>query len=327
METMSGNSTVEVSRPASTYSYRVYGIRLTSCLRLPCSIDGTTTQSDTELIEGQPDSFSHVPGAISAETDRDDWFRHVPLTSGWDYVGWTGLFEFLIAPDGRTIIYRLRAQMPGDAFFTYLISQTLSFALLKQGREPLHATVVGVHGKAIAFLGDCGQGKSSLAAAFLREGHLLLTDDLLVVSDSDGRLLAHPGPSRIKLYPDIARVLLGPLCHGVPINPHTPKLVIPLPSSVSSEAMPLVAMYVLGRGSGRRASEAVTLHSLSQRKAFLHLTENTFNSVIVSPERLTRQFELAGRLASRVPMKLLTYPRKLEQLPAVLDAVLQDMCR
>jgi hypothetical protein len=217
--------------------------------------------------------------------------------------------------------------MPGDAFFTYLISQTLSFALLKQGREPLHATVVGVHGKAIAFLGDCGQGKSSLAAAFLREGHLLLTDDLLVVSDSDGRLLAHPGPSRIKLYPDIARVLLGPLCHGVPINPHTPKLVIPLPSSVSSEAMPLVAMYVLGRGSGRRASEAVTLHSLSQRKAFLHLTENTFNSVIVSPERLTRQFELAGRLASRVPIKLLTYPRKLEQLPAVLDAVLQDMCR
>ena len=57
----------------------------------------------------------------------------------------------------------------------------LSFSLLSLGYEPLHATAVVVDGEAVAFLGDCGYGKSTLGAAFLARGFPLLTDDVLAL--------------------------------------------------------------------------------------------------------------------------------------------------
>ena len=64
---------------------------------------------------------------------------------------------------------------------------------MKSGFEPLHATVVVVSGEAVAFLGESGYGKSSLAASFLDSGHQLLTDDLLILRASAGRVLGPHG--------------------------------------------------------------------------------------------------------------------------------------
>ena len=52
---------------------------------------------------------------------------------------------------------------------------------------------------AVAFLGDSGFGKSSLAAYLLSAGDRLVTDDLLLLQESEG-FLAYPGPPRIKLF-------------------------------------------------------------------------------------------------------------------------------
>jgi len=81
--------------------------------------------------------------------------------------------------------------------------------LLKQGIEPLHCTAVVVNGGAVGFLGDCGYGKSSLAAAFLQAGYPLLTDDLLVLKEEGRHFLAYPSFPRIKLFPEMAEAFLG----------------------------------------------------------------------------------------------------------------------
>jgi hypothetical protein len=63
----------------------------------------------------------------------------------------------------------------------YLLGQALSYALVKLGFEPLHATAIVVNGEAAVLLGSSGFVKSSLAACFLEDGHRLLTDDLLIL--------------------------------------------------------------------------------------------------------------------------------------------------
>ena len=93
-----------------------------------------------------------------------------------------------------------------------MLGQALSFALVRQGFEPLHATVVVVDDHAVAFLGGNAFGKSSLAACFLEAGYRLLTDDLLILRESSDRILAYPGPPRIKLFPKIAEPVSRP--HG-----------------------------------------------------------------------------------------------------------------
>jgi hypothetical protein len=86
-------------------------------------------------------------------------------------------FEFLVSPDARRIEYRTLGRVSSESLATYLLGQVLSFALLSRGYEPLHATAVVIDGQAIAFLGDCGHGKSTLGAGLIARGFGLLTDD------------------------------------------------------------------------------------------------------------------------------------------------------
>src|SRR5712691_6556991 len=90
------------------------------------------------------------------------WPRGVLLADGQTYVRRSDRFEFLISADGRAIAARALGHSPREAFHTYLLGQALSFALIKQGFDPLHATTIAIDGAAVAFLGDSGYGKSSL---------------------------------------------------------------------------------------------------------------------------------------------------------------------
>ena len=108
---------------------------------------------------------------------------------------------------GRRTSDRLPARnppTPTESFQVYLLGQALSFALLKLGFEPLHATAVVVDGRAVALLGESGSGKSTLAAAFVDAGFQMLTDDVLMVHECRGEAMAYPGPARLKLFPKVA---------------------------------------------------------------------------------------------------------------------------
>jgi hypothetical protein len=200
--------------------------------------------------------------------------------------------------------------------------------LIKLGIEPLHSTTVVINGKAVAFAGDCGYGKSTLGASFVQAGHALLTDDLLVVREEDYGFMAYPGPPRLKLFPDIAKRLFGRGINGTPMNNLTPKLVIPLEQDAKvfwRDATPLKAIYVLTPPTGGSRSHRITIRLLSPRRAFVELLKNTFNTVVVDPARLRRQFDLAARLVGKVPVKSVSFPRRLARLPAVRETILAEV--
>lgn len=69
------------------------------------------------------------------------------------------------------------------------------------------------------------------------------------------------------------------------------------------------------------------IRRLSHRRAFLELIRNTFNPVVIERERLKHQFTMDTLVASRVPIKLLSYPRVLASLPSVREAILLDLTR
>ena len=253
-----------------------------------------------------------------------DWFHHTRLSNGSDFIRWTGLFDFLVSANGRKIIGRSLTDHPLESFQTYLLGQVLSFAMVRQGVEPLHSTVIVRDGKAVAFLGDCGYGKSTLAGAFLQSGFRLLTDDMLVIKERNGGFLAYPGPPRIKLFPEIAEELLTEEVVGTPMNPDTTKLIIPLSAKdVVQSPTPLQLFYALQPPDIHNGN--VTIERLSQSQALLAFIQNTFNTIIRTPERLTQQFNFATKLAATLPVKSLSYPRELAWLPKVVDAVLKDI--
>lgn len=310
------------------HAYRLYGLWLRSQWPLPYPEGTEAGLTEIELFKGSNFLFSEAARETMTQANADAWFHHACLQDGSTYLRWSGLFEFLISADGRRIAGRPFNGVTEEAFHAYLVSQVLSFAMVKQGIEPVHATVVVVNGQAVAFLGDCGYGKSSLGAAFLQAGYPLLTDDVLVMKEEDSGFYAYPGTPRIKLFPAIAKSLLGERVKGTPVTNLTPKLIISLDQHRSHRApAPLKALYVLTRPRVGSSRKRVIIRCLSQRRAFLELLRNTFNRVIIEGERLKRQFTMGTLVASKVPIKSLSYPRILALLPSVREAILADLRR
>lgn len=68
-----------------------------------------------------------------------------------------------------------------------LLAGTVSAILLTlRGRMVLHASAVEVDGRVVAFVGQSGRGKSTMAALMCVNGARLVTDDVLAIETDDG---------------------------------------------------------------------------------------------------------------------------------------------
>jgi hypothetical protein len=305
--------------------YHFYGVRLRSEWTLPYPRRRHPAVADVALVRQASGHFARAR-AQAAPLERRAVIN-AALPDGANYLCWRGHFEFIVSPDGRTVAARQIGRRTPESFHTHMLGQALSFALVRQGIDPLHATVVDIGGAAVAFLGDSGYGKSSLAAAFVGAGDRLVTDDLLVISETAAGLVAHPGPPRLKLYPQALRRLL-PEARGTILITASPKLMVPLtPRQATAAVVPLRAVYVLAPPDDAREHARVTIRTLSPRQACLALIRNTFNTVIVDEARLAQQFVLVTRVAAALPVKAVSYRRSFRDIDAVREAIVRDVAR
>ena len=300
--------------------YRAYGLAVESRLALPCPRDRAGA-ADVVLTPAPRARFDALVRRRPPRRRR--WFEHHELDDGSTFLRWRGLSDFLISPDGSRIEYRRDPRTSPESLTTYLLGQVLSFSLLARGVEPLHGTVVSVGGRAVALLGDCGLGKSTLAAALLARGCPIVTDDLIVTRSSRGRVEVWPGLPRLKLYPRVARALLGESAAASRMNRGSVKIVVPLHRRQSvRQRLPLHGLFVLDR-----SDRGIAIDRLRGSEALIETLRATFNDIVIRRPRIAAQFEFASRLVSAVPVYRLTYPRRLADLPKVCEAIVAHVLR
>jgi hypothetical protein len=324
-----------VPRPAPTPAdqdddvviQRLYGIDI----RTPWPIAGVPARTDgngawdVEFVEGDEQTFAaaatHVPSA-----QAQAWAQHAALPDGSIYRRWSGLFEFVVSPDARRIQARTLTHGSREALLAYLLVDALSFTLVRLGREPLHATaVVTAHGAA-GFIGESGEGKSTLGALFVAAGCPLVTDDMLVLSPSSDGFLTEPGPPRLKLYREMAERVFGSGRNGVPMNPATRKLIIRLSDAeVVRNPHQLAALYLIGDAPPEGPSSAPQIRRLSPAAALPRIVASTAAHYASRPERIRNQFAFVTDLVRRVPIKTLSYRREIGQMSSLPEIVLADL--
>jgi hypothetical protein len=306
------------------YDYGVYGLSLRSEIRLGLPEHPAGPLPDVTLSFANRDWFAQATAGLPRDERTDGWYERVCCADGSEFLRWPDLFEFMITHNGRSVVWGFLERATVESFQTYLLAPVLSFALVKQGYEPLHATTVVIDGRAVAILGDGGQGKSTLAAAFVQAGHQILTDDLLLIRDVGGILYGFPGPPRIKLFPDVARRFFPDQAPCSLMNPETEKLIVPLEQGQwHTGPAPLHGFLLL-----REPDEPVHgshLTRLSGTHSLLGLVRSTFNARIANPDRLRRQFLAAREWAARIPVRCLTYPKTLAVLEQVRQAIVSDV--
>lgn len=309
------------------HRYSVYGVGITSDwpLALPASLDRTGRIAEVNFVDGTDEDFSDVD--VPADPDRP-WFQSHIFQDRSAYVRWPGLYEFRIQAGGSRVACRALNGSDRTVLQNYLFGQALSFALVLQGLEPLHAAAVRLDDEAIGFLGDCTFGKSTLLASFVQAGHRVLTDDLLMLVIRDGRTEALPGTGRIKLQPDSARAFLNDAAGGERLNSRTLKQSFPVDEArMQRTPLPLKQLFVLPAPEERRTITSVSIRPLSQAAMFHALLKNSFNGDVVTRERLERQFTCAARLAGHVDGFLLQYPDGLHHLPLVRQRIVEHVRR
>lgn len=313
-------STSVTNRPPEHFRYGAYGVAVTSDMPLALPPLHEATVAAVECRTASASAFG--PGREHAQS-LDNFHRCALLPDGSTYLGWDTVGEFVVSADGRSIQCRRANSATWESFQVYMLGQAISFALVAQRIEPLHATTVVVEGEAIAFVGDSAHGKSSLAACFLDAGHRLLTDDLLVLEDRATHLAAYPGPARIKLFPSVATRFLPNAQPRARMNSGTDKMIVALePHQRCAATVPLKAIYAVTAPREACRRHDVDIQPLSGRAAFLRLLAAAFNRRIVRRFRLSQQFETMAMVSTRVPIHTLSYPRSLDRLGEVRDAVL-----
>lgn len=186
----------------------------------------------------------------------------------------------------------------------------------------LHGSAVSIGGRAIAFLGQSGDGKTTLAGAFAKAGRPFLTEDVIELTPQGQGYLLQPKPSGLRLYADSAAYLLGQqvgAAGGGGKFDVSDAMTLPF----CSKAVPLAAIVVLG--SDHAATLALT--PLAAPSAVQQLLPHSFVLDVEDKPRLRGHFSRIVGLGSQTPCYVLDFPRDYDELPRVIVATVAEMAR
>ena len=294
-------------------TYRFAGLILSSDFPIP------------ELPRAAGDPFVHLSiGARRRDDVRRKW-RHswrvrggpfwmrVAATGSGRIVQFPGFAEFAVTP--RDIVCHPRTSVPLATVRHLLLDQLIPALLASRARLVLHASAVDIGARAVGFLGAAGAGKSTLAAALVRGGASLLTDDALVVDCGAGVPRAVPSYPGLRLWPDSARLVGVWRVRRTQVAHYTRKqrwsgAAVPF----SDRPLPLDALYVVARGRSRGG-----IHLMSARQSIMALVR--YSLMLDASDRSTVRFgfELASRLVEQIPVRRLVIPAGARAL--------RDTCR
>jgi hypothetical protein len=125
-------------------------------------------------------------------------YRHVETAEGFRFQ-FHGMCDVFVTHDRRSVAVQLAQDADPEMIPVLLQGNVLAALLLLAGKCVLHASGVDVGGKALAFVGGSGTGKSTLAALCCAAGAAFLTDDLLRVESHGGALRCFYGGHEVRL--------------------------------------------------------------------------------------------------------------------------------
>jgi hypothetical protein len=280
------------------YNYFAYGLTIGSAIALP----------ELSPSEGAPSATISVGPLVAAPVQHaDDEFQ-------FEVQGIGGLLvrrgrEITVDPLPDADERVLRLSVLGPAF---------ALLLEQRGLIALHASVAEIEGRAVAFLGESGWGKSTLTAALHARGHDVVSDDLAAIRLTEHSASVIPGFPQIKLWPHVVEHF-GHDPEALPLlSPQRDKRAHRFTDGFAATEVPLARLFLLTEGEGP------SVVPIAARDATVELVRHRFDLRDRRTESQARHLRHAARLANIVPARRLVRNDLLSELDTLLELVERD---
>lgn len=274
------------------------------------------TQAPRELWYTSPHRNAEGCAMTTVWRLRGGRFYHLVYCSG---------AAFVVDDSGSHVWCAWTNPLGPEEICSYLLGPILGFVLRLRGFTCLHAAGIAIDGAAILLVGPQGAGKSTTAAAFARLGYGVLSDDVAVLMERDGQFYVQPGYPGVRLWPTSVHALFGSLDSLPRLAPSREKRYLDLrlmPETASVKSLPVAAVFLLCERSAELAEVRIELERGHQ--GLLSLIANSYVNYLVDRQVHAGEFDLLGRLATRVPLYRLTAPDDLMQINELCGAIVAD---
>ena len=272
-----------------------------------------------------------------------DWFHSWKAANGDEVMAcarhgekyilrFNGLACFSIDFDLQRVSVLTENNCPENTLAHLLIDQVIPRIFGHMGRVVLHASAVELSdGRAVAFTGVSGQGKSTLATAFFSAGYRLLSDDCVLLENQGGKVYAMASYPSLRLWTDSAQAVVeedkvkGARYSDMAHYTNKRQLLFdPNDDSAIPRWVKLDRLYLLEGEPASVDSSLIQINPAGGMASIMALIESLFSLDVVSEESVRRNFEAVKQVAGGVVVKRIAYPRNYEDLPEVIAAVRHD---
>ncbi len=326
------------------WAYRTYGLRLQVNRQIPGLVpllDPKPADVSIELSGPRSSGMSPRPRALlyasPGRTETGERFFEVWRDDQHDeaylylrYASGKGHAEFTINLCGSEVRAVWTEGIAFDDVVAYLLGPVLGCVLRLRGITCLHAGVVAIGSAAIAIIGPKGAGKSAAVAGLARRGHAVLTDDIAPLVEEDGRFIVQPGYPRLRLWPATIDTLHGLNAGQLPrVLSIADKRYLDLMLDrdalqwrFQQEPLPLAAVYVLGAWN---SDGILSITPIPAAAGLINLVGNVYADYALNRTGRARDFWMLGRLAASIPLRQVHRPDRIDDLPRVCQAILDDL--
>lgn len=323
----------------TTYSYFVYGLGINAnqpVAGLP--IHPLAGPPDVNLeIQGPGNwQFGPIPSDLlldgvkrqgeqwhSLKVWRDDSLLYVRYQLTGEEV------DFAISLAGNHVQVRWSQNFPEDDVPAFFLGPVIGCLLRLRRVLALHAGVVAVDDKAVAFIGAKGAGKSTLISEFARQGYPILSDDVAPLFSHNSQFWVHQGYPRLRLWPATLQWLRVFHSDLPRVESIFEKRYFELstgladgPWRFADEPLPLSAIYLLD---DYQVEADVSFKSIPGSNRLHLLLQNCYADYILDQQERREQFETLAKLSIHTPLYSVHRPQNLDSVGDTCAAIRQNV--
>ncbi len=275
-----------------------------------------TPSSSRQVIFGEPIQclWEHVPiideNVFKYDCQSSQFYLNVP-----------DIARFLALPAKNSIIVeKTDPSLDDNSINIWLFGTVMAYILQYHGYLVLHGSAVMINDEAVIFSGHSGAGKSTLASALVQKGHLLITDDLVVIKRNEkNQYCIIPGPQHIKLWRDSMRYFDYDQQNACPIHHKVEKFSIPISQFCNKQMIPIKAFYELNFLPEERFYVSKKSPSTAALKIIM---QNSYRHFMLKPlGKLESFFYDCTALLNQISVYKILRTKNFDDLPEIVKSI------